>query len=69
MKTTELANLANYKERGTGQLKHKRLGRALDTINELFGIEFGSVTIRFHEGKWSPKIQIEKRLVEELESK
>ncbi|MGE3756116.1 MAG: hypothetical protein AB7H97_00075 [Pseudobdellovibrionaceae bacterium] len=66
MRNTELANLVNYKKEKTTCVKNKRLKTALDTLSELFGIEFGSVTIKFHEGKWSPKIQIEKRLVEEV---
>ena len=66
MGNTELANLVNYKKEKTLCVKNKRLKAALDTLSELFGVEFGSVTIKFHEGKWSPKIQIEKRIVEEL---
>jgi hypothetical protein len=46
--------------------KKKRLSDALNVLSEMFGIEFGSVTIKFHNGKWSPKIEIEKRMVEEI---
>lgn len=66
MGNTRLANLANYKNTKTLCVKTKQLRAALDTLSELFGIEFGSITIKFHEGKWSPKIQIEKRMVEEV---
>lgn len=48
------------------QAKKKRLSEALNILSELFGIEFGSVTIKFHNGKWSPRIEIEKRVVEEI---
>jgi len=48
------------------QAKKKRLSEALNLLSEMFGIEFGSITIKFHNGKWSPKIEIEKRVVEEV---
>ncbi len=66
MDNSKLAKLANYKKPNAWGLKHKQLRSTLDTLSELLGIEFGSITIKFHEGKWSPKIQIEKRLVEEI---
>ncbi len=66
MENTRLAKLANYKNSKTLCVKTKQLRAALDTLGELFGIEFGSVTIKFHEGKWNPKIQIEKRLIEDI---
>lgn len=69
MENTKFANLANYRKDKTWCVKNKQLKQALDTLSELFGIEFGSVTIKFHEGKWSPKIQIEKRLIEDVENK
>lgn len=47
-------------------MKKKRLSDALNVLSEMLGIEFGSVTIKFHNGKWSPKIEIEKRMVEEI---
>lgn len=68
MEEIKLAKIANCKKERVWRLERQRLGRALDTINELFGIEFGSITIRFHGGKWSPKVQIEKRLLEDLEN-
>lgn len=46
--------------------KKKRLSDALNVLSEMFGIEFGSITIKFHNGKWSPKIEIEKRVIEEV---
>lgn len=48
------------------QAKRKRLSEALNLLSEMFGVEFGSITIKFHNGKWSPKIEIEKRVVEEV---
>lgn len=50
----------------TSHAKKKRLSDALNLLSEVFGIEFGSITIKFHNGKWSPKIEIEKRVVEEV---
>jgi hypothetical protein len=48
------------------QAKKKRLSDALNLLSEMFGVEFGSITIKFHNGKWSPKIEIENRVVEEI---
>lgn len=48
------------------QGKKKSLSDALNVLSELLGVEFGSVTIKFHNGKWSPKIEIEKRMVQEI---
>ena len=64
MDNTKLTNLDNYKK--TLCVKNKRLHKTLDALGELLGIEFGSITVRFHEGKWNPKIQIEKRLIEDV---
>ena len=48
------------------QAKKKRLSDALNVLSEILGVEFGSITIKFHNGKWSPKIEIEKRVVEDV---
>ena len=48
------------------QAKKKRLSDALNVLSEMFGVEFGSITIKFHNGKWSPKIEIEKRVIEDV---
>lgn len=48
------------------QAKKKRLSDALNILSEILGVEFGSITIKFHNGKWSPKIEIEKRVVEDV---
>lgn len=48
------------------QAKKKRLSDALNLLSEMFGVEFGSITIKFHNGKWSPKIEIEKRVIEDV---
>lgn len=66
MELNKNAKLANYEKNKTWCIKNRQLKTALDTITELLGIEFGSITIRFHEGKWSPKVQIEKRLFEDV---
>ncbi len=57
-------NVASPKE--ANHAKKKRLSDALNLLSEMFGVEFGSITIKFHNGKWSPKIEIEKRVVEEV---
>ena len=46
--------------------KKSRLAEALNVLSETFGIEFGSITIKFHNGKWSPRIEIEKRVIEDV---
>ena len=38
------------------QAKKKRLSDALNVLSEILGVEFGSITIKFHNGKWIPKI-------------
>lgn len=64
MDSSKLTKLDNYKN--TVSVKNKRLHKTLDTLGELLGIEFGSITVKFHDGKWNPKIQIEKKLVQDV---
>ena len=64
MDNRKLTKLDNYKN--TVSVKNKRLHKTLDTLGELLGIEFGSITVKFHDGKWNPKIQIEKKLVQDV---
>lgn len=64
MDNSKLTKLDNYKN--TVSVKNKRLHKTLDTLGELLGIEFGSITVKFHDGKWNPKIQIEKKLVQDV---
>lgn len=64
MENAKLTKLDNYKK--TLRVKNKQLHKALDALGEILGIEFGSLTVKFHEGKWNPKIQIEKRVVEDI---
>lgn len=66
MENTKFTKLVNYDKQTTRSANNKQLHRALDTLGDLLGIEFGSITIKFHDGKWCPKIQIEKRLMEEV---
>ena len=67
MRQHELANLANYKRRNAQDTKNKLLSKALDTLAELLGIEFGSLTVHFHKGKWSPRIEIKKTVIQDVE--
>lgn len=67
MENTRLAKIANYQKPKTGCAKSKQLSAVLSSLGELLGIEFGSITVRFHQGKWNPKIEIEKRIVSEIE--
>jgi hypothetical protein len=67
MRQHELANLANYKRGNAQDTKNKLLSKALDTLAELLGIEFGSLTVHFHKGKWSPRIEIKKTVIQDVE--
>lgn len=66
MGENQFANLANCNSKKTQEVKNKSMTKALDTLSELLGIEFGSLTIHFHQGKWSPKIQIQRNVIQDL---
>lgn len=61
------AKLANYDKEKTQDAKNKLLSKALDNLADLLGIEFGSLTVHFHKGKWSPRIEIKKTVVQDVE--
>lgn len=67
MKNNQFAKLANYSEQEAADSKNKLLSKALDSLAEILGIEFGSLTIHFHKGRWSPRIEIQKNVVREIE--
>jgi len=67
MNQDKFAKLANYDNNKTQEAKNLLLSKALDSLAEILGIEFGSLTIHFHKGKWSPRIEIQKNVVRELE--
>lgn len=67
MKNNKFADLANYSSQKNGDAKNRLLSKALDSLAEILGIEFGSLTIHFHKGKWSPRIEIQKNVVREIE--
>ena len=67
MKRDQLAISANYDQIKTRDAKNKLLSKALDTLADLLGIEFGSLTIHFHKGKWSPRIEIKRTVVQDVE--
>lgn len=67
MKNNQFANLANYNIERTPEVRNQLLSKALDSLAELLGIEFGSLTVHFHKGKWSPRIEIQKNVIRELE--
>lgn len=67
MKNNQFADLANYSSQKNGDAKNRLLSKALDSLAEILGIEFGSLTIHFHKGKWSPRIEIQKNVVREIE--
>jgi len=67
MKHESFANLANCKEPRSSENNKRIITKALDTLAESLGIEFGSLTIHFHKGKWSPRIEIKKTVVQDVE--
>jgi hypothetical protein len=67
MENTKFAKLANYSNgKNSDNNRKDRLCSVLDSLGELLKVDFGSITIKFHEGKWNPKIEIERRIVEEV---
>lgn len=66
MEDNQFAKLANYTNTKTHQGKSQTLAKALDTLAELLNIEFGSLTVHFHKGRWSPRIEIQKNVVKDL---
>lgn len=65
MENNKFAKTANYNSEKEGE-KKQRLSTALDTLSELLNIEFGSLTVHFHKGKWCPKIEIQKNVLKEI---
>lgn len=64
MQNAEFAKLAIYDQ--SEDRKEQKLIKALNQLSDVFGIEFGSITIHFHKGDWSPKIEIKKNLIKEV---
>lgn len=67
MTDKKFANLANCNNEAEKLDKRKRLSGVLDSLSELLGIEYGSVTVSFHQGQWSPKIQIQKTVLKKID--
>lgn len=67
MKHDQFAKSANYERSEKHEAKNQLLTKALDSLAEILGIEFGSLTVHFHKGKWSPRIEIQKNVVRELD--
>jgi hypothetical protein len=67
MEKKRFAKIANYNQKTSEALKKQRLTEALDTLSELLHIDFGSLTVYFHQGKWSPKIEIKRNILKEIE--
>lgn len=68
MNTKSFAKIANYKiERFKDQVPSLRLAEAINALAELLNIQFGSVTIHFHNGIWNRKLDIKKQYIKEIE--
>ena len=66
MEKSKFANLANNNFKKEDACKRTRLGLALDNLSELLNIEFGSLTVHFHKGRWCPKVEIQKNVLSEI---
>ncbi len=66
MEKSHLIILGNNNLAKEEMCKKIRLCLAMDTISELFDIESGSLTIRFHEGRWCSNVEIQKNILAEI---
>ena len=57
------AKSANYSR----PLDQKKLSEILDSLSQKLDIEFGSLTVHFHQGKWTSKLEIRKNFMEVVE--
>ncbi len=68
MEKKAFAKIANYiGKESKSSVPNSMLIHALDTLAGLLQIEFGSVTIHFHRGKWSQKIEIQQNIFRDIE--
>lgn len=61
MENQQFAKIANYKENSQ---KKRKLSEALETVSKILGIEFGSLTVHFYNGKFTPKVEIRKNITQ-----
>ena len=64
MSNSSFAKLANYPE---ATVKRKRLSEALETLSKILDIEFGSLTVHFHNGKCTSKVEIKKNILQTID--
>lgn len=67
MEKTRLAKSANYEKEMTGCVKSEQLSKALDVMGKILDISHGSVTVFFRNGRWSPRLEIQKTVQTEVE--
>jgi hypothetical protein len=65
MQNTRFAKLANYSKDDSPE--KRSLSAVLDSLSEILDIQFGSLTVRFFNGKWSPKIEIQENVLREVQ--
>ncbi len=65
MEITRNTKLVSYEEKKEQEI-NRNLIEALDTIGDILGMGFGSITIHFHQGEWCPKIEIKKNLIKNV---
>lgn len=66
MENDKLAKLANYKKDGPSEVKSS-LRKALETIVQALNLQNGSLKVYVHQGKPSPRIEIQTSISKEIE--
>lgn len=67
MEKNKLAKSANSETSVAGCAKNVQLSKALDVVGKILDISHGSVTIFFRNGRWSPRLEIQKTVQTEIE--
>lgn len=65
MDNIKFAKLANYSS-DADKNSDQSLAKVLDSLAEVLEIEYGSVTVHFHHGQWSPKLEIKKNVFKKI---
>ena len=66
MENTKLAKLANYRKEGPPASKGA-LAKALDLIVQALQLQNGSLKVYVHQGKASPRVEIQTDISKEIE--
>ena len=66
MQSVKVTKMANYEQQADVD---RKISEALDTLVRCLQIEAGSFKVYVHQGKWSPRIEIQKNLSREVRTK